>query len=48
MLRATKLVWWWDVENIYRDLGSIDCSVDVNISNIWLGAVARGDNVSDV
>ena len=46
--QLTKLVWWWDVENIYRDLGSIDCTVDVNIFNIWLGAVARGDNVIDV
>ena len=44
----TKLFWWWDVENIYRDAVSIDCTVDENISDKWLGEVAWGENVIDV
>ena len=42
----TKLFWLWDIENMYRDAGSIYCTVDMNISYIWMGAVARGSNLT--
>ena len=45
IVHLTKLVWWWDVDNIYRYAGPIDCTVNVNISDIWLRAISRVENV---
>ena len=47
-VNLTKWVWWWYVDNFYRDEVSIDSMVDTNISDEWLGVVSWGDNVIDV
>ena len=39
-VHLTKLVWWWDVDNIYSDAISIYCTVNDNISDKWPGVVA--------
>ena len=47
-VHLTKLVWWQDVDNFYRDAVSIDCTVDDNIYDKCLGLVAWDENVIDV
>ena len=39
---------WCDVNNVSREEGSIDCTVYVNIYDIWLEEVAWDMNVIDV
>ena len=47
-INLTKLLRWWDVNNFSGMRDPIDCTVDGNISNIWLVAVAWGTNVIGV
>ena len=44
----TRLVWWWDYGNFNKDAVSIDCTVDENIYDKWLGVVDWVENVIDV
>ena len=47
-VHLTKWVRWWNDGNLYRDAGSVDCTVDDNISDKWIGVVDWGENVIDV
>ena len=47
-VHITKLILWWDNDNFKKDVVFIDCKVDENIYDKWLGVVAWNENVIDV